>query len=230
MIFLYPFSQITAMKKEVLFFGKKALSEIATKMALPYEINKATEALEPKQFVNNLSEDLSNHEQLILLQTMLNARLAYEFVTNGEYKDVKTINYSQLANLLSKYNIQPFLLDEKYAIMPVNMATTIFLSDVIDLMTYIADFFDCDNYAKLFSSLCSSQFLINSVGVCYGKVVNPSTKELIAYHAFNLVPVVSSEENGIELYIFEPQIAEYTTIDKPIIANLEYVPILAEFG
>ncbi len=216
-------------KKALKPYGDKALSEMLLRVVYGLVSGNIGNDIKPKSFVSNLSDVLTDHEQAVILQTLINSKLALDFVAQGEYKAVHVVSDQELNRILQNNKIMPILYDENYAIMPDRMAFKIFQSDVLDIMEYISDFFDCDNYAFLFSSICSAQFLVNSVGVCFGKLINASTKEFIGYHAFNIVPVVSTSNGSITLYLFEPQTGEYTTVDNPVLGNIEYVPIMAEF-
>lgn len=74
--------------------------------------------------------------------------------------------------------------------------------DLINQQIYQPDFFDCDNYSFSYASRASMIYGLNSCGVAFGSIHNPITKQLIGYHAFNLI--ITHEEGILKLYLYEP--------------------------
>ena len=73
--------------------------------------------------------------------------------------------------------------------------------DLLDQMIWIENFHDCDNFAFHFSSRASTFYLLNSCGVCFGRIYDDSGK-WIGNHAFNIIATDSG--NGLEFMIYEP--------------------------
>ena len=94
--------------------------------------------------------------------------------------------------------------------------------DWIDRKEYMADRFDCENFAFWFSSRMAGIYHLNSAMVCYGATYNlDGTKR--SGHAFNLIPTLG--EDGLEWYVYEPitdWYVKWTPGEKIIMHNIEY--------
>lgn len=91
---------------------------------------------------------------------------------------------------------------------------------LLDKLLWIADKFDCDNRAFLFSSLAAILTGVNSCGTAYGKVYNDATKDFIAYHYFNVIATSDGK-----LYCYEPHNDGSCLIEKGkpiVIGGWEY--------
>ena len=72
---------------------------------------------------------------------------------------------------------------------------------VLEQVNYLPEAFDCDDYAKLFSSLlASTQF--NSAGIVIGELYYKG--KFLGYHAWNLILFVN-RQGVFKVYEFEPQ-------------------------
>ena len=94
------------------------------------------------------------------------------------------------------------LADEKYYVESWGKWGQIIDYDLIDQQIYHYDYFDCDNSAFLYASRAGLIYGLNSCGVCFGSVHKPITKELIGYHAFNLI--LAHENGALKAYLYEP--------------------------
>ena len=105
-------------------------------------------------------------------------------------------------------------LDDSYFVTEWNQWEIIKDTTIIDKLIYYAEYFDCDNFSYLFSSLSALLFKLNSCGATYGAVYNDATKELIAYHYFNTI--ITSDGSA---YCYEPMNDNWVKIekDKPIV-------------
>jgi hypothetical protein len=86
-------------------------------------------------------------------------------------------------------------------------------SNITDKMKkYAEDVYDCDNFAfwfHTFSNLCMS---INTGGVGFGGIYDPTTNKLLFGHAFNLI--VATENGVMKLYLYEPQTKMFKVWEK----------------
>lgn len=94
------------------------------------------------------------------------------------------------------------LSDQKYYVETWGKWGQIIDFDLIDQQQYMSDYMDCDNFAFAYASRAGMIYGINSCAVAYGSVHNPITKQLLGYHAFNLIVI---HENGVlKLKLYEP--------------------------
>jgi len=121
--------------------------------------------------------------------------------------------------------------DRKYQIIDWNTWEWIKDIDLIDKLVYFYDYFDCDNFALLFSSLAAANYQLNSCGVVFGKIYNKDTLNFLGGHAFNVMITHEGEktlqnpdgtfrkEPIFRAYCYEPMNDGFTLIerDKPII-------------
>lgn len=101
---------------------------------------------------------------------------------------------------------------------------------LVDRFKYLADIFDCDNYAYLYSALEKTILGLNTCGVANGVVYNNATGKVINPHVFNVI--ITSDR---KLWLYEPQNGQYVLIKKgqPIIepvANWRYTIEKIYFG
>jgi len=130
--------------------------------------------------------------------------------------------------------------DQKYQIIDWNTWEWIKDIDLIDKLIYYYDYFDCDNFAFLFSSLAAANYQLNSCGVVYGKVYDKNTLKLLGGHAFNVMVTQEGEktlqnpdgsfrkEPIFRAYCYEPMNDGFTLIERNksiIIGNWIYHPI-----
>jgi len=77
--------------------------------------------------------------------------------------------------------------DREYQLIDWNTWEWIKDIDLIDKLVYYYDYFDCENFAFLFSSLTAANYQLNSCGVVYGKIYNKDTLNFLGGHAFNVM-------------------------------------------
>ena len=80
---------------------------------------------------------------------------------------------------------------------------TMVSEDFTNRLTWLAESFDCDNFASLFCSLLSLVWGYNGVGVALGAVLDKGSKNVVGYHAYNCVLV--EEDSKRVLCLYEPQ-------------------------
>lgn len=74
--------------------------------------------------------------------------------------------------------------------------------DLLNQQQYLEDKKDCDNFALLFSARSSLIYGLNSCGTAFGSIHDPVTKQLIGYHAFNLI--ITQQDGELKLRLYEP--------------------------
>lgn len=99
--------------------------------------------------------------------------------------------------------------------------------DWIDKREYIAEYFDCDNFADNFCSHINEIYGMNTAGRLSVELLNPETKEHIDYH--RAVIIVDKDYN---VYLLESQNDKWVKIEgkNPIIGTWEYKPTVIEFN
>ena len=138
--------------------------------------------------------------QYWLLETVINdIELCLE-------KDVSLLQIkpNELENLArNQMNTHVWTWDSNYYYFRFEDFKAVKTKDLIDRIKWLADKFDCDNIASLFSSLMVVIFGCNSVGVALGAVIDKDTNRVMGYHAYNCLPLKVNDK--VELYLFEPQ-------------------------
>jgi len=131
---------------------------------------------------------------------------------------------SEIKTFLDQFNFPSMSLsDEKYYMVNWNDWKNIIEQDWIAEHQYMADKFDCDDYALNFSGYASYVFDLNSAGACYGTIYNKDTGHFIGGHAFNLI--LALENGNLIPYLYEPMTRKYTIWvkgQKNILDNWEY--------
>ena len=92
-------------------------------------------------------------------------------------------------------------LDWKYRIPTLEDMKKIIDSCWVHYQNYIAELFDCEDFAISFKSFCNMYYYINNVGYCIGIV------EGYGGHGFNIFLV--KENDNYKFYYFEPQTNTY---------------------
>lgn len=153
-----------------------------------------------REQINNLYHKLGHQ---LIDKGIWFARNAYKLnpkvFTRGE---VITFLADQLKLPLSTLS----LADEKYHIESWGKWGMIIDFDLINQQIYLADVFDCDNFASVYSARASLIYGLNSCGLAYGNIYDPITKKYLFRHAFNLI--VACENRMLKLYLYEPQTDE----------------------
>jgi len=108
-----------------------------------------------------------------------------------------------LKDLLPRWTLK-LCFDAKYRIPHIDELRQILRSDWLDKKQYVAEYFDCDDYAFALKSHFAEQHQINGIGV----VIDP-----ISRHAYNIA-LVHEDTTVIRCYIIEPQTDEVFPINK----------------
>ncbi len=125
-----------------------------------------------------------------------------EFVAMNNIQ-FKTIHANDLMKILDNLNLQYWLWDNRYWYIKIEDLRKFIRKDLLDRISFTYERRDCDNYATVFSSFVNAFLGINSVGIALGAVLDKNTKNLIGYHAWNLI--ITEENNQVCLYSYEPQ-------------------------
>jgi len=146
-------------------------------------------------------------------------RLAFNYINKGfkiekrEFDRERIKNIIRIQNLANSYS----LADERYYLTDWQTWKKIIKYDWIDKKKYHRDYFDCDNFAFVFSANASFFYGLNSCGVAFG-VIN---KEYA--HCFNVIFALENEK--VKTIIYEPIRDGFVEYDqgKPIkIGNWTY--------
>jgi hypothetical protein len=127
--------------------------------------------------------------------------------TQIENIQIKEENYDVVINKINEKNITPWLWDSKIKYVNIDTWKKIIRNDFTNRIKYFADYFDCDNYAVLFSSMINIFYGLNSAGVALGKVFDKNGN-LMGYHAYN---ILYADDN---VYCYEPQDDTIKVADK----------------
>jgi len=114
----------------------------------------------------------------------------------------KMVDYRQIETLLKKElkEVTLFLVDEKYYIPHIDEVRKFLKEDKTNLIKYLKDTFDCDDYAVLLAgaSRLKSKFRL---GIACSKI-----------HAYNIIPVIENTE--MRLKIIEPQTDQIFSVQE----------------
>jgi hypothetical protein len=81
-------------------------------------------------------------------------------------------------------------------------------SEIVDkIKAYVTDTWDCENYAFWFSTFSDLCMSINTGGTAFGKILDPTTNNLLFGHGFNMI--VATEGGVMKLVLFEPQTKQF---------------------
>lgn len=121
---------------------------------------------------------------------------------------IKPVIYSREAirNFVAETSKLPkdkiYLHDEKYYLTSWDILEDFIWRDGLDLINYLDDVRDCDNFAFAMSSIISMMLGINSFGRASGYVYGATTGNKLGAHAFNMPLTI---DNGtLHLRLFEP--------------------------
>ena len=92
-------------------------------------------------------------------------------------------------------NLQVLCLDSIYRAIPIDVWELIVGRSRLDRRSYKPNFFDCDDFAKIFWAMCSKQFEINGCGF---------VADFSGGHAYNVLLVVEPDRS-LDLAWLEPQ-------------------------
>jgi hypothetical protein len=145
-----------------------------------------------------------------LAKTLISA--GYKMMISSYNISPQQVAYNEIVNLISKKlpNAQQGLMDSNYYLTGIDKWKDIIASDwLMGTKKYIADKFDCDNFAYCFASHCSELYDI-SVATCYGRVWQKDTGADLGLHYWNVI--MTQETDGRHLYFYEPQNDNYLEI------------------
>lgn len=150
----------------------------------------------------------------------------YKMLASSYDISPQQVAYNDIANLIgNKLNCEAGLMDSNFYLTTIATWKDIIASDWLQgTKQYIADKFDCDNFAYCFASHCSELYDI-SVATCYGEVFNKDTKVSLGLHYWNVL--MTKELDGLHLYFYEPQNNMYCEIvgQSEIVMNMIYKPM-----
>lgn len=109
-------------------------------------------------------------------------------------------------NISSNRKIKIYIFDGKYYIPTYNALNLITKTGFQKYLKYRSEVFDCDDYAFGFKAYASEIFLINSVGIAIGNVIDQEGKT--GYHAWNIAFI--STKDGIKPVTIEPQTGNWS--------------------
>ena len=119
-----------------------------------------------------------------------------------------------------KTGVPPALYDEKYHTTDIETWRTIIENDWTNKRKYVADTFDCDNFAEAFCSYCADIYGLNSAGRFTVELLDPETNVHIGYH--RAVIIVDRE---LQCWLLESQDDGIVKIEKgvmPVIGIWKY--------
>jgi len=148
----------------------------------------------------NIAKPLLTNNQFWLLETVT-SDTQLELARKLTITQVTANELSQLTK--RQLNVEAWCWDSKYNCIKLTDFQAIIASDFTNRMKWLAETWDCDNFASLFSSLMSLIYNFNGAGIALGAVVNKQTKQIEGYHAYNCV--ILDTNNTKKLYLYEPQ-------------------------
>ncbi|MEM4619696.1 MAG: hypothetical protein QW607_05730 [Desulfurococcaceae archaeon] len=112
-----------------------------------------------------------------------------------------------ISELLPNYSKNDsWFFDVYYRCMPVQSFGQFLISwyRTLSQLAYTKEFFDCDDFALLFSSLLRACYY--PAGIVIGELYYKG--EFVGYHAWNLLLFINKAYDLIKVYEFEPQTCE----------------------
>jgi len=104
--------------------------------------------------------------------------------------------------------------------------------DWTDKKEYVAERYDCDNFADVFSAHMMEIFDLNTAGVAWHiELVDPEDDSHIGWHRANVILVKEDGEKAY--YLYEPENDGWTKIEKDkdlVIGNWKYKLNIVEFN
>ena len=162
-------------------------------------------------------------EKLSLYQT-----LGSNLISKGKWflnKATFVNKWYYSSKIISKYilevtGITPALYDERYYTTDIETWKTIIKNDWTNKKKWIADTFDCDNFAGSFTAYCADIYGLNSAGRFTVELLDPETNAHIGYHRAVIII-----DKKLDCYLLESQSDEMVKIEKgimPMIDNWKY--------
>jgi hypothetical protein len=111
--------------------------------------------------------------------------------------------------------------DEYHDTVDIDTWKILIDSDWTNQKQWIADYFDCDNFAGSFTSYMADIYLLNSAGRITVQLREPTTNTLIGYHRCALIV-----DSKLDCYLLETQTDELVKIVKgefPVLGKWKYV-------
>jgi len=150
-----------------------------------------------------------------------------KFIQQGFKIEPKEVGWSEMTNFISnKLGCESGFMDGKFYVIKIDDWKNFIEFDWTKEKKYVAEKFDCDNFAHTFASHISELFDI-TVGTCYGKVYNKNTGKYINLHYWNVI-ITKEIDNQLHLYFYEPMnglFSEVLNRSKIVVGNMKYEPI-----
>jgi len=158
--------------------------------------------------------------------------LTFDFglrMLRDSFKDLnaRQLGYGDITNILKANSLTPIqdFKDLKFWTTNWTNFQYFFENVLITKLNYIADRFDCDDYARLVSALTSVMMLMNTAGEAHCQIYNKNTGVFLAGHFCNLVITADNE-----VFVFDLDnktysgagFVKYEKGKKTIIGDWEY--------
>ena len=124
--------------------------------------------------------------------------------------------------------VMPSLADEKFHTTDIETWKTIIANDWTNKRQYVADTFDCDNFASSFCAYCADIYELNTAGRFTVELLNPETNEHIGYHRAVIIV-----DDKLDCYLLESQTDKMVKIEQgvePVIDNWKYKVTFISFN
>ena len=116
---------------------------------------------------------------------------------------VQVWDYRKLLEIHQKTfsdRVGAIIYDLKYRIPNLETIKKIIELDWTNYRRYVSEFFDCDDFARVFKAHLLEIWRINGVGYVVGEVRDAKTNQLLGYHGWNCI--ITSDG---KVYFYEPQ-------------------------
>lgn len=126
----------------------------------------------------------------------------------------KIIYKSVIIQLLKSKGItKVYGADGRYQYLDIDTVEDIILYDLTDKIKYLAEFFDCDDFADTVSVSFKKIYHVSTVGVAkHIQMVDPDTGEHIEWHRANVI--IADDKGELGAYFLEPQTDKIIKIEK----------------
>jgi len=165
-----------------------------------------------------------------LIDTLLSEEEKNRLIVELKFKlpkvEVVEVDWDTLFNHVhGSLRINPrniWLWDAKYRVPRLGDVEKIIKYDWTNTKPYIREYFDCDDFARVFKAHMLEYYMVNSVALAIGEVRDKGTLRLLGYHAWNYITVV---ENGkLKTLLYEPQTDDL--VEGRVIGSWVYIPLL----
>jgi len=113
-----------------------------------------------------------------------------------------------------------YVFDGKYYVPDKEAFELIASTGIQKELKYRSEVFDCDDFAFGFKAYASEIYLINSVGIAIGRVIDDSGK--VGYHAWNIALIYDAD--GVKLVTYEPQSGQWSEGIYTKVGGWKYEP------